>query len=341
MTGLELNYFRILRPDGEILTDVTLVTGDYWATLTPNIYLSDGVTYSVEADGRINDGGTVKAIAVGTWEFTIAQPATDYIYEEDFSGTPYSIPHQLSEAQCISQFDWEFVRNANAGTVHLDNDPEPGGNRSPVLRVDFVEGEWGYGHNGVASGMQAKINWPGGVEKEELYMAFDVFFPDSFIFNFACKIWGVFTDGALDDPAGEYGRVGVDMWGNNDFINSFTSPFPNCTVDGEIAVYQYYEARSGHAQQTARSYGQGVWSTIEIHAKMNTPRSSVNGEYHVYKNGQLISSSTNRQWSTIAHAWNHCRLVLFAGGGSDKWRWAQNQSAYFDNFIISDNPITH
>ena len=73
MTGLELNYFQLLNPNGQIYTDVTVDSGEYWATLTPNIPLVDGVSYTVQADGRINDGGTVKAIAPGTWGFTIAQ----------------------------------------------------------------------------------------------------------------------------------------------------------------------------------------------------------------------------------------------------------------------------
>jgi len=345
MTGLELNYFRLLNPNGQIYTDVTVDSGEYWATLTPNIPLVDGVTYTVQADGRINDGGTVKAIAPGTWGFTIATPVTDYLYQQDFNGTGYSIPHTLTQNQCQVLFNSTYCRNASEGSIHLAEDPS-GGGRTPVLKVDLKEGEYGL-NNG--NGMQSEVHWVPRSDsswpdnQEEIYFSFDIYFPDSFIYNFSTKIMKVQTTPRETDESyeGNYARLGVDWMGNNSFTQDVIGS-TYAQFDGQIASYEYWAQRTSFQKRLSAGFQKGVWQTVECHGLMNTPRSASNGISHYYLNGQLIETHSNVQWVDRADkAWSYCMLSIYSGGGSDQWRQPQNQSVYLDNLIISTNPITH
>jgi len=351
MTGLELNYFRILRPDGEIFTDVTLDSGEAWATLTPNTPLSDGVTYSVEADGRINDGGTIKAIAVGTWAFTIAQPSTDFLYNEDFEGTGYTIPHVLTAQQCVSNFGWAYATNANSGNVSLVNDPS-GGGRGTVFKIDFYEGNWGLnktvsGYTPRNTGFQGAI-W-GHAGKDELYFSYDMFVPNDFQYNFSMKNTriqgGQFQ--STNNPAnyGKYCECGMGWWGNNPGSNIFRI-LGGCgiqsPVDGDLSVYQYYSTRFQDNDNTGIPYVRGQWNRCEMYVKQNTPYTSANGEYEFWLNGTSIISNNTRQWRNGVNQtmqWDLVSLVFYEGGGPCSAAPA-NQSLYLDNLIISDNKIT-
>jgi len=130
------------------------------------------------------------------------------------------------------------------------------------------------------------------------------------------------------------------MAGNNSFITN-RGLFPIADIDGEIVVYQYHTGRRQQSSGTGVAYTRGSWNRMEVHCKMNSPRSSSNGEYHIYKNGQLVGSNTSRRWVTTSQAWHRCYFTIYAGGDSNVWIMPQNQSVYLDNIIISENPITH
>jgi len=355
MTGLELNYFRIINPNGTIFTDVTLDVGEYWATLTPttSISLVDGITYSVVADGRINDNGTVKAIAAGTWAFTIAVPSTDYLYEESFNGTPYTIPHVLTQNQCISQFGWLNANTANEGNATLVDDPN-GSGRGTVLKIDFYEGN--YAKNKTApgyiphvTGLSAAIWAHAG--KDELYFSYDIYVPSTFVYNFTMKntrMQGGDFQANNDHVAngGKYCECGMGFEGENPLSTAFREEYgcsQRTTIDGELSVYQYYATDFQHFTPTGIPYTKGAWNTIEMYVKINTPHTASNGEFKVWKNGSLIVSRDNRQWRNSVDPtmqWDKVSLLFYEGGAKACWAAPQNQSLYVDNLIISENRIT-
>lgn len=363
MTGLEINYFNLLNPQGSVVGspgspafDVT--QGDYWAELEPHQNLTEGVTYSLEIDGRINDNGTIKQLAAGTWDVTIAVPDTEFLYSENFNNTSYSIPHQLSENQCQASqptgFGWGYCNTAEAGNVHLVNDPAPGGSRGTVMRIDFYEGNYAIwstvpGYTAHPSGMQGSIWSHSGID--ELYLAYDIFYPNSFIYNFAMKNsrigGGEFQ--ASDNPAnyGKYCECGTGFWGNNPSSRAAALQYGcgeiQTPVDGDIAVYSYHANRFQHTEKSGTPHQKGQWNRVELHVKINTPYTSSNGEYHFWLNGQLIQSVTDRQWRNGVDStmqWDLITLVFYEGGNTGCWVCPQNQSLYLDNLIISENRIT-
>ena len=351
MTGLQLNYFNLLNPDGSIFTDIVLDSGASWATLTPNTYLADGVTYTVEADGRIDDGGTIKAIAPGTWSFTVANPSTQYLYEEDFGGTGYSIPHVLTQNECTSQFGWGYATNANSGNLTLVADPS-GGGRGPVLKIDFYEGNWGLnktnsGFTPRNTGFQGSIWSHAG--KDELYFAYDMFVPNSFIYNFSMKNTrmqgGLFqSNNDHVTNGGKYCECGMGWWGENPSSTAIRQTYgcgSQTNVDGDLSVYKYHVDDFQDNDNSGVPYDKGLWTTIEMHVKINTV-SVADGEYHVWKNGVPIQSRTNVQWRNSVDPtmqWDLVSMVFYEGGGPCSAAPA-NQSLYIDNLIISDNRIT-
>lgn len=338
MTELYINSFKLLAPNGSTI-ETTMVVGDYWATLTPILSLNNGQTYSVEAEGRINDSGTVKQILPGTWAFTVAVPVTDTLIYEDFSGFAFSLPHTLTDSEWINETG--FGRLINPGGTHLVADPEypSGGGRGTVLKIDFVENGLNVGSPGNPNGLQSTISWSGG-EKNELYMAYDIFIPNSFIFNFMCKNMSFKTTGNGGDTQGTYARMGTDWAGDNSWTSNVLGSSV-ASVDGEIQVYLYSNAQREDHDNTNTAYTKGVWNQIEFHGLMNSTPSASDGEYHVWKNGQLIATRTGLRYLTRSGGWYDAMLLFYSGGSSEKFRQPQNQSIYLGNLIISENPITH
>lgn len=364
MTELELNYFQLKNPDDSINSDVIMVSDDNSATITPNTYLADGATYSVVADGRINDNGTVKAINVGTWAFTIGQPVTDFLYQEDFSNTGYSIPHVMTESQCKasqpSGFEWGYAKNASAGNLTLVTDPESGGNRTPVLKIDFWEGNYRLdrtapGYTPHPTGMQAGLPFSGG--KTEIFVAYDIFYQSDFIFNFSMYNMIAFSDsfddiGATRDHVGEILLGGISFWGDNATADAIAAQY-GCGgvynpphIDGGLCFYQYNaegNMQEGSGTRASAGYKKGVWQTIEMQITNNSPNSSSNGIGRIWQDGVLVFEDTGIQWNDTSGGtltWDNVMLSFFEGGNSACWMAPQNQSCYIDNVIISENRIT-
>lgn len=363
MTGLELNYFRLINPNGQIYTDVTLDSGEYWATLKPNIPLVDGVSYTVQADGRISDGGTVKAIAPGTWGFAIATPVTDYLYQEDFSNTSYSIPHVMkNQSECTANqptgFGWDYVgkQAAEAGNLTLVADPA-GTGRTPVLKIDFWEGNYAIdktapGYFPHQSGFQAGLPFSSG--KTEVYYAFDIYYPDDWIHNShmyqGCATFSSsFIANNNSSLFGDMKYIGTKVFGVNPTVDAIQLE-QGCSLgfadfDGQITSYQYHSERHQFQTGWARtnvSMKRGVWQTIEVHVKDNSPNSSANGELHIWQDGKIILEDTTIRWNDTSGAtqtWDQAMLIFYESFNSCSMA-PKNQSLYLDNVILSDSRIT-
>lgn len=345
MTGLEINYFNLLNPQGSVVGspgspafDVT--QGDYWAELKPHQNLTEGVTYSLEIDGRINDSGTIKQLAAGTWDVTIAVSDTEFLYHKAFNDTGYSSPHQFSEAQIKNYLGADYFQGATEGQVELAADPA-GGGRGDVLKIDYQPNCIGSTPDlnlGVC-GSQAQIHFSdnGIAHKDEVYLAYDVFFPSDYVFPRLQKTIALMSD---EHSGGIQSEEGKELYL---IMLPGGGPSEGPKVDQGLLIYTT-DAADGQLNDhsTGVIIQKGVWNQIELHAKLNDLGSS-NGEGHLYLNGAEIYGETNKVWidnraPTID--WEQILLHFYVGGSSSEFYHPKAQSMYIDELTLSDNRIT-
>lgn len=79
----------------------------------------------------------------------------------------------------------------------------------------------------------------------------------------------------------------------------------------------------------------GVWRCIESHVRLNDPGAS-NGLFELWIDGQLSARSATLNWvgPYAEHGWNAVFLENYWNRGSPK-----AQERYFDNFVVSTQPI--
>jgi hypothetical protein len=88
----------------------------------------------------------------------------------------------------------------------------------------------------------------------------------------------------------------------------------------------------------------GRWYRLEMHLKTNSPHSSSNGLMEMWVDGKKVIELSNMKWLgdlDTTNDWREGHFTTWYGGNDQSWAAAQDQSIYFDNIIISENPITH
>lgn len=88
-------------------------------------------------------------------------------------------------------------------------------------------------------------------------------------------------------------------------------------------------------EQVYASSNRGRWFCVEVHMKLNTPGQS-DGVFEYWLDNKLDARKTNLNWrgSYTVYGINAITLEGWTNGGA-----AQDQSRYFDNFVVSKNRI--
>jgi hypothetical protein len=233
----------------------------------------------------------------------------------------------------------------DGGAIDIVADPSGDPARGNVMRVFQSEGGYGFrdGLNGPSGGQWR--SWPG--EYEELYFAYDFYMTPERLWSKGQKLPGLMGG---DWAAGSGGSEGGSPDGTNGFsarLMMFSTRAYPYRGDGALAQYTYYTEKAqkplwyddGPSGQINLEHGK--WYTIETYIKLNTPGKE-NGKMHAWVDGEMVLNRNNIKWRTV----DSLKLdgVFFAfgyGGGSSSWAAPEDQYNYFDNWILSTQPISH
>ena len=235
--------------------------------------------------------------------------------------------------------DWNTVGpvTLDPGAMEIVNDPDPSGIHDKTLRVNYEANKFGY--DGVSGGQWWKIL----DDYDELYFSYDVYFEPGFDFVKGGKLPSPRSTGYRQNYKVGSPPNGTDFWtaGLLWYIN------------GELVSYVY------HANQTSQ-FGQvihwsdgadgqktyftpGRWHRVEIRVKLNTP-GVLDGRLQGWFDGERrldtravmfrMPGGENLKIGTYF-------FYTFFGGGDSSFAPPKTEHVYFDNFVISTQPITH
>ncbi len=202
-----------------------------------------------------------------------------------------------------------------------------GGNK--FLRVDFPRGGVGSGD----SGAQFLTDFSQSIGlHDELYVAYDVRFEEGFDFRLGGKLPGFasgWATGGGRQPDGTNGFSTRMMW----------------VEQGDAISYVY------HPDQPSRwgddlhwqgaSFTPDRWTTVETRVRLNTPGQH-DGVIEGWMDGRLVLRETGLRFRDTANLKIEGLLFsTFFGGNTSDWAPVRDETIDFDNFIISQGPITH
>ena len=225
---------------------------------------------------------------------------------------------------------------SNGGAIDIVSDPSGDPARGNVMRVFQSEGSFGLsdGLHGYSGGQWR--SWPG--KHDELYFAFDIYMEPGRLWSKIMKLPGF---------------VGGD-WANADGTHGFSTrsmlvssrAYPN-KPDGTLTEYSYYVgkkqgvrwANQGPEGQITLEPGQ--WYTIETYVKLNTPDRD-DGQLKMWVDGIKVLGVSNRRWRAVNSLKLDGLYFTFGYGGGDKsFAAPEDQYNYYDNWILSTQPISH
>ena len=229
-----------------------------------------------------------------------------------------------------------IINDSTGGAIDIVADPSGDPSRGNVMRVFNSEGAYGFtnGLHGPSSGQWR--SWPG--EHDELYFAFDIYMEPGRLWSKIMKLPGF---------------VGGD-WANADGTHGFSTrsmlvssrAYPN-KPDGTLTEYSYYVgkkqgvrwANQGPEGQITLEPGQ--WYTIETYVKLNTPDRD-DGQLKMWVDGIKVLGVSNRRWRAVNSLKLDGLYFTFGYGGGDKsFAAPEDQYNYYDNWILSTQPISH
>ena len=253
------------------------------------------------------------------------------LFSHDFNDEPL---HTYTAEDLRTTWRTSRTGGLKPNAVTIVPDPDPSGSRGNVMRVFYAGNSYG-GRNNSGSQWKMKIG-----AHDELYLAYDVYFEHDAEFVKGGKLPGLQSVGVYSDP-------GVRPDGTDRWTGSL-----QWRADGQIVNYMY------HANQS-RKYGdnvawndgpggqvyfqRGKWHRLEIRYKMNTP-GVLDGRVQAWLDGEL-ALDTNKIMYRMPGG-EHLDIgtftfITFYGGGNDSFAPSTDQHIYFDNFVISKQPITH
>ena len=122
--------------------------------------------------------------------------------------------------------------------------------------------------------------------------------------------------------------------------------------DGKIVNYVYHANQSNIYGDKVKwndgpegqvYFKRGAWNRVEIYYKMNTP-GVLNGRLKGWLNGKL-ALDTNRIMYRMPGGEKlkigNLYFGTYYGGANASWAPSTDQYVYFDNVVISTQPITH
>jgi len=220
----------------------------------------------------------------------------------------------------------------NHGTAEITRDPNR--TRGNVLSVSFKSGVVGYVTNGVYSGAQ----WQQRLgSQNELYLSYDIMFEKGFDFAFGGKLPGLFGGKFI---GGGKKPTGYDGWSGRMMFHP----------DGKMVQYVYHAGMPntfGHkfkwsVNNQRTRFIPGKWHTLEIRYVMNKP-GVADGIIQAWFDGEPALNSGKRFLfrKDKSFAINKFLFTTYFGGSTKKWASPKNQHIFFDNIIVSTQPITH
>jgi hypothetical protein len=260
--------------------------------------------------------------------------------------------HVMTKAEASVAFNNSgFASNTNppgqtwdAGNGVVIDDPFS--NRGRVLQSKYFVDNYALGESDNAeakrpSGTDCPIWWTGG-DKEEVFFSFDVALDNNFIMPMGIHLPGL---RAQNDQLLNY------------FQLQLNGPGDHTNHDGILCMYladsggqrklRYFNA-ADPTQPITDGFGpvnqytkmpRGRWVTIELQVKMNTP-GQADGICRVWMDSVLVIDQPRNWNGTTGLLWQRCINQTWYGGNEQKWAAPQNQSIYFDNFIVAESRIT-
>jgi hypothetical protein len=222
--------------------------------------------------------------------------------------------------------------------------PDPTGDpaRGNVMRVFQAQGSHTY-EGGSDGQWQGRV----GGEHEELYFAFDYYRDPDTVMSKGQKMSG-FLGGDWAIASGGTSPNGLAFSSRLMFFADYTYGYNY--DNGALAQYTYYLDTVQRPQwyDDNPEIGQyhitaGKWQTIETRIKMNTVGKS-DGILQAWVDGVLVLDNQNFVWrdSRDPDLKISGLYVTFGyGGGDDTWDAPEDQFNYYDNWIVSTQPIAH
>ena len=268
--------------------------------------------------------------------------AKNNIFHIDHNNIPAG--HVVSKADISKWFlaDQSRAGIANGGAIDIVADPSGDRSRGNVMRVFQSKGGYRYtdGVNGYSGGQ-----WRSWVNKyEALYFSYDFYMEPNRKWPKGQKLPGL-MGGDWAVASGGTVPVGNDAFSARLQMYS-TKAFPG-KGDGALAQYTYYPGKAqSYEWYNDGAGGQvnlepGKWYTIETYIKLNTPGSN-NGKLQAWVDGKLVLNKQKYKWRTSSSLKIDGVFFLFGyGGGNSSWAAPEDQYNYFDNWILSTQPISH
>ncbi len=254
----------------------------------------------------------------------------------DTSGAVLAVDFEASPLGGYSQeqvaIDWGIDPPWNDGLDEgradiVDDGAAYGGGRS--LRILYPQGSVGPGEGGA----QFIIDLPQAYD--ELYVAYRISFAQSFDFVKGGKIPG--PSGGADNtggdkPTGSDGWSGRMMWREGGKAVTYLYHPDQPTQYGEDLDWALGEQRY---------FAAGEWHVVEHRVVMNTPAQH-DGVVECWFDGELALQRSDIRFRDVStFAIESFYFSTFFGGSDSTWAAAKDEYAYFDDFVIATQPITH
>lgn len=256
----------------------------------------------------------------------------EVIFSHDFNN---EAPHVYTSQDIKKTWKGKSAISLQPNAVSIVKDPDPSGARGNVMRVFYRANQTTTDGN---SGSQWRTKLKG--KYEDLYFAYDVYFPDNADFVLGGKLPGLMGGPVIyagGKPAnGNDGWTGRLMWHKNGSVQSYMYVANNPSLYGWNFDWDL-------GSEGQRYLKRGQWNRLEMRYVMNTP-GVPNGRMQAWFNGKLALDAKGLIYRMPAGknvAIDQLLFSTFYGGKADKWAPSTDQYVYFDNFVVSTKPITH
>jgi hypothetical protein len=270
---------------------------------------------------------------------------------DDYAAGTVLTKEQIEDAFATNN----YVRNSASPGATIVADPANSG-RGNVFRMFFPKGT----HGKEAGGQWVTNIKPG----DEYYFAYDIYVPAGFNFPLSSKIPGLFG-GDMGAASGNNAEMnGVDGFSVfQGFISEKKDGDPtgySNIGDGNLSASTFTYAQPQRLRRynyslsdtwksgTPARLKPGRWVRLEQHVKLNDATATVgvgvkaNGIYEIWLDGVQVYYADNwiyRQTSDLKT--DGIFFIWWYGGNNDAYNAREDQHVFFDNFVVSTQPISH
>ncbi len=247
------------------------------------------------------------------------------LFAQDFDDSPLGIYNRESLDADWRSPPWD--NGIDEGRLAIVEGSEAFSGRS--LRVLYPEGGVGPGEGGAQWRLEL------GSSYDELFLSYRVRFGDGFDFVRGGKLPGLVGGAANtggDPPDGTDGFSARMMW----------------RVDGAVVQYLYHPDQPGTYGEDLsweiggeRFFNPGQWHQVEHRIVMNTPGEH-DGLVEGWFDGVLALRREEIRFRDVdSFSIDALYFSTFFGGSDETWAATSDEYVYFDDFVISTQPIAH